>query len=123
MNNRRQMYYTRYSGARNVPNVDNSSVPAPAPNPVSEPVSVTSNNSTVDCTSCNGCPTPYGNRVPKTNSRCNECIRVNDMPGFALAMAYVPWQTFRNLYDEHEALCNGTIFKELDLDFRGRRCN
>lgn len=113
MNNRRQMYYTRYSGARNVPNVDNNSTPAP----VAEPVIAASNNSTVDCASFNG------NRNPRMDSRCNECIRVNDMPGFALAMAYVPWQTFRNLYDEHEALCNGTIFKELDLDFRGRRCN
>lgn len=121
MNNRRQMYYTRYSGARNVPNVDNNSTPAQAP--VTEPVSASNSDSTVDCTSCNGYPTPYGNRGAKMNSHCNECIRVNDMPGFALAMAYVPWQTFRNLYDEHEALCNGTIFKELDLDFRGRRCN
>ena len=36
-----------------------------------------------------------------------------------LAMAYVPWQTWRNIYDAEKALCQGTIFQELDLPFRG----
>lgn len=40
-----------------------------------------------------------------------------------LAMAYVPWQKFRNLYEnEFLALDRGTIFKELDLEFYGRSC-
>lgn len=40
-----------------------------------------------------------------------------------LAMAYVPWQHFKNLYDnEFTALARGTIFKELDLEFYGRSC-
>ena len=46
-----------------------------------------------------------------------------DMPGKALAMAYVPWQTWRMLYDVCDGFKNGTIFKELDLEFLGRRCN
>ncbi len=41
---------------------------------------------------------------------------LNDMP---LAMAYVPWQTWGNLYEPCEALSQGTIFKELNLKFCG----
>lgn len=32
---------------------------------------------------------------------------------------YAPMQVFRNLYSPEEALCRGTLFKELDLPFRG----
>jgi hypothetical protein len=42
---------------------------------------------------------------------------------FPIGMCYVPWQRFRNLYEnEFVALANGTIFKELDLDWYGRGC-
>ena len=34
-------------------------------------------------------------------------------------MAYVPMQSFKNLYDPESALCHGTIFRELDLPFYG----
>ena len=47
----------------------------------------------------------------------------DDMPGKALAMAYVPWQSWRKLYEVCEGFSTGTIFKELDLEFYGRRCN
>ena len=41
-----------------------------------------------------------------------ECI--DNMP---IAMAYVPFQQWRNLYEPAEAFQRGTIFKELDLPF------
>lgn len=42
---------------------------------------------------------------------------------FPIGMCYVPWQQFRNLYEnEFVALANGTLFKELDLDWYGRGC-
>lgn len=41
----------------------------------------------------------------------------------AVGMAYVPWQEWKELYDICEGYGNGTIFKQLDLDFLGRRCN
>jgi hypothetical protein len=42
---------------------------------------------------------------------------------FPLGMCYVPWQKFRNLYDnEFESLEHGTIFKELYLEFCERSC-
>lgn len=36
-----------------------------------------------------------------------------------LAMAYVPSQTWRKLYDGDKALKAGTLFQELDLPFLG----
>jgi hypothetical protein len=42
---------------------------------------------------------------------------------YPLGMCYVPWQRFRNLYEnEFEAIAHGTLFKELDLEFYGRSC-
>jgi len=47
-----------------------------------------------------------------------KCISVEDMP---LAMAYVPWQQWKTVYDLNKALKIGTIFPELDLPFCGMR--
>lgn len=42
---------------------------------------------------------------------------------FPVAMAYVPWQQFDQIYDDLEkAFRIGTIFPELDKPFTGRRC-
>ncbi len=38
-----------------------------------------------------------------------------------LAMAYVPWQCWRDLYAADEGFRRGTIFKELDKPFYGGR--
>ncbi len=43
---------------------------------------------------------------------------VDRMP---LAMAYVPWQRWKNVYDLNKALEIGTIFPELNLPYTGRR--
>lgn len=39
----------------------------------------------------------------------------------SLAMAYVPYQEFEDLYDGGEALAKGTLFKKLYLPFTGKR--
>ena len=52
-----------------------------------------------------------------------ECNKENVLNGLPIAMAYVPWQSYCNLYSQQQALRNGTLFRELDLDFAGRRCN
>lgn len=44
-----------------------------------------------------------------------------DMPGKSLAMAYVPWQNWRNIYDIDKGFCIGTIFAELNKPFEGGR--
>ena len=48
-----------------------------------------------------------------------EVLKLDSMP---LAMTYVPWQKWQNIYKPENALCAGTIFQELDLPFTGRRC-
>jgi hypothetical protein len=46
-----------------------------------------------------------------------------DFDRFPIGMCYVPWQRFRNLYEnEFVALAKGTLFKELDLEWYGRSC-
>ena len=37
----------------------------------------------------------------------------------SLAMSYVPNQPFENLYDEKEALAQGTLFRSLNFPFVG----
>ncbi len=66
-----------------------------------------------------GCTVESMYREMKKHGECCE----EDMQGKALAMAYVPWQSWRNLYEICEGFSTGTIFKELDLEFYGRRCN
>lgn len=39
-----------------------------------------------------------------------------------VAMAYVPWQNMKEIYDDLDmAMCFGTIFPELNKPFTGRR--
>ncbi|MEG1743448.1 MAG: spore coat associated protein CotJA [Clostridia bacterium] len=38
-----------------------------------------------------------------------------------LAMAYVPYQEFEDLYSNEDALKYGTLFKQLNLPFTGKR--
>lgn len=53
--------------------------------------------------------------MPPENSE-NACTCLEDLP---IAMAYVPMQKFRNLYEADVALDRGTAFSELDLPFIG----
>ena len=44
----------------------------------------------------------------------------DSLKGLPLAMAYVPWQDFNDLYATEKALCRGTIFQKLDKPFSGK---
>ena len=55
-----------------------------------------------NCTSCK-------------NPRSNDFLR--DMP---VGMAYVPWQTWNEIYDLNKGFHAGTIFPCLDKPFMGR---
>ena len=44
------------------------------------------------------------------------------MTGYPLAMAYIPWQQWKTLYDPAKGLSRGTIFEDLDLPFEKERC-
>ena len=66
-----------------------------------------------------GCPAEE--RCEK--ERCERDCYEGDFDRFPIAMCYVPWQCFRDLYEnEFVALEKGTIFKELDLGWYGRGC-
>ncbi|MBQ7624100.1 MAG: spore coat associated protein CotJA [Clostridia bacterium] len=43
----------------------------------------------------------------------------SDVQNLPLAMAYVPRQEFKEIYDMPKALSRGTIFAQLDLPFGG----
>ena len=54
----------------------------------------------------------------------NAVSRNNPRPAadpMVLAMAYVPNQVWKDLYEPAEALDRGTIFRQLDLPFEGGR--
>lgn len=59
---------------------------------------------------------------PMSGERCY--MREQDAYGcgqYPIGMAYVPWQSFKDIYDMERALNAGTIFAELDKPFMGRR--
>lgn len=47
----------------------------------------------------------------------------NNQETFPIGMAYVPWQTWGDLYPPEKGLCEGTIFMELNQVFCGKRGN
>ena len=49
--------------------------------------------------------------------RNNDSCKCDEYP---LGMSYVPWQTFRELYDPEKSLEAGTMFMELDKPFLGK---
>lgn len=82
------------------------------PNPAINPMRNQSMNTMmVDC----ACKT--------TSSNCYKEDSMNQLGSrFPLAMAYVPWQQWGDLYDIDCSLMHGTLFKDLDLEFCGVRC-
>jgi hypothetical protein len=61
---------------------------------------------------------PRNTRAYNAMQMSSEMLNLESMP---LAMAYVPWQRWNNVYDLDRALQVGTIFPELDLPFLGMR--
>ena len=55
----------------------------------------------------------------KEENTPNMCMH-DPLSGLPIAMAYVPWQEWRNLYGAEKALHRGTIFEELDKPFSGK---
>lgn len=69
----------------------------------------------------NGCGASSG--IVTGGCQTMGCNRETALSGMPIAMAYVPWQSYGSLYSLPQALQNGTLFGELNLDFAGRRCN
>ncbi len=68
----------------------------------------------------------YDDRIDLTAFVCpvqrrqKDCASLENMP---LAMAYVPWHGFEDLYDVNTALERGTVFPALDLPFCGKEAD
>ncbi|PHV69633.1 hypothetical protein CS063_14830 [Sporanaerobium hydrogeniformans] len=65
-------------------------------------------------------PTPNENMgmniMPSSYSNNYANEEIQELP---IAMAYVPWQQWKDLYEPKEAFKRGTLFKQLDLPFYG----
>ena len=62
------------------------------------------------------CPARSEAACPACGSTRNTYDELSDMP---LAMAYVPWQEWKNIYEAEKGFKRGTIFEELDKPFCG----
>ena len=60
--------------------------------------------------------------VSNAASDCNmACSQAENRQPMMLAMAYVPWQKWTEVYPYDEGLKKGTIFPDLYLPFEGKR--
>ena len=71
---------------------------------------------------------PYNNYRQSQTPCCANAVHTGDScmmdrdtyKNKSLAMAYVPWQTWRDIYDAEKGFHCGTIFQELNLPFLGK---
>ena len=62
-----------------------------------------------------------GRQMANRTSMSGSCpVKADPLSGMALAMAYVPWQYFQDVYEPDKALQYGTIFPELNKPFYGK---
>ena len=104
----------------------------PPPNPCGCNISIPGNSQNCGCGVSGGNrpnrppffgvgPEPVCPPMPPELLYCSNPAATDQLNGMALAMAYVPWQSYRNLYCAAEGFHKGTIFKELNYEFLGRR--
>ena len=69
---------------------------------------------------CNngGCMGAQPGYMPSGMNRARRAIDSE----YPIAMAYVPWKRWGEVYDPEKALCRGTLFPALDLPFTGCSC-
>lgn len=67
----------------------------------------------------NSCEVPHKECRETGEMSCAVSESYDALAGMPLAMAYIPWQMWRKIYEAEKALCQGTIFEELDKPFRG----
>lgn len=71
---------------------------------------------------CGGRSDSRGDGRSSGRSGGMSCRPRPDWSEFPIGMAYVPWQSFRNLYSYEKAFCVGSLFQELDQPFMIGRC-
>lgn len=65
------------------------------------------------------CEVPYRDCDSAGEMSCAVKGRYDAIGDMAIAMAYVPWQMWRNVLDAEKGICCGTIFEDLNKPFRG----
>lgn len=69
-------------------------------------------------------PNYRNNAMPYNNYRQmqtpNTMMRRDSQSDMSLAMAYVPWQMWRDIYEADKGFHRGTIFQELDMPYTGK---
>ena len=65
-------------------------------------------------------PDAYSRPVSHKRSLETYCRQDDVLSNLPLAMAYVPWQIWQDIYAAETGLHKGTIFKELDKPFFGK---
>lgn len=61
-------------------------------------------------------------RVRDADCGCENTAVFTNCPDQVLAMAYVPFQRFGDVYEVERGFIAGTLFAELDKPFKGGRC-
>ena len=82
---------------------------------------------TSDCTrrgqsGCSRQPSPAAASVRPVSRKptcCDDRAEYDELNGLPIAMAYVPWQQWRAIYEVEKGFHRGTIFEELDKPFKG----
>lgn len=78
------------------------------------------NNGRRPQTAQNTMPCPCDTQQSGNTPSVPDCARgCDNTQAMALAMAYVPWQHFNQVYEPEMALDQGTLFPELDKPFYG----
>ena len=62
-------------------------------------------------------PVPDGDGGRPEDNAPGTCGQRNALSGNPLAMVYAPDQIWQELYEDEEALANGTLFRELNFPF------
>lgn len=77
------------------------------------------------CNNASARPMPYAQQRPSSmrqpmSRSCNMNMKQDALSNMPVAMAYVPWQFFQEVYEPDKALQYGTIFPELNKPFYGK---
>lgn len=74
----------------------------------------------VNASTSNPYTNPMSNDGFVQDTATSQAGSLSNMP-LSLAMAYIPFQDFTDLYEPDEALSAGTLFRELEKPFYGQR--
>ena len=106
-----------------MPNCQNNMCIRTAGRPIARQTSPSRSMGMYNGRNSSGRQTDFRAAVSLSSGRqCEEdCTRSNDfLKGTALAMAYVPWQQWQNIYEICRGFERGTIFEDLDKPFTGK---